>query len=63
MQSLGDRLLSAQAPHSDSDSPGTDSLGDVEPRLQSADALRKVSANASLTSPIAESARISLVAV
>ncbi len=43
MQSLADRLLSAQASQGVADSAHADSLGDVGLRMQSADALRKVS--------------------
>lgn len=47
MQSLTDRLLSTQASQEDLHSLHADSLGAIGPRLQSADALRQVSAGAS----------------
>ena len=47
MQSIADRLLSTQASQGVADSAHGDSLGDVGPRMQSADALRKVSIGAS----------------
>ena len=43
MQSLGERLLSAEGSRNAADTPHAESLGDVAPRLQSADALRVVS--------------------
>ena len=47
MQTLGERLLNAEASRGAAESPHAESLGDVGPRLQSADILRKVSADLS----------------
>ena len=47
VQSLADRLLSTQVSQADMRSPHADSLGDIGPRLQTAEVLRKVSAGIS----------------